>query len=188
MKASFSWVSESPGRTTIAGRTQPWSMTMALDARVEVLFAQRDIQPGEEVCITYHSFSTVMYANMSDPEEDFKAIQRNLIERGIICRDDCFCKDPGARKLVLKGRRLNTKVKRMAGRDGTLDRLEETAKKLVVIQESLNVTPHLDRCATYLRSCAIAIGRSYDEPNFPGLGITSSSLLRPVKSLGPTPR
>lgn len=132
-------------------------------ARVEVLFAQRDIQPGEEVCITYHSFSSVMYAKMSDPEEDFQAIERKLFERGIICSDDCYCKDPDARKLVLEGRELNTKIKRMAGRDGTFDRIEETAKKLVVIQESLNVTPHLDRCTTYLRSCTIAIGRCKDE-------------------------
>jgi len=50
-------------------------------ARVEIIFAQRDIQPGEEVCICYYSFSSLNLERPTAalaPEEEFKFIQETL--------------------------------------------------------------------------------------------------------------
>ena len=113
-------------------------------ARVEVIFAQREIQPGEEICISYCSFASLNLerpmASKKGPEAEFEAIQRTLFNTwGIVCPSNCFCKDPTARKLVLEGRRIKDEVDDLAGR-GWIEKALLTASKLLEIQRRLNIS------------------------------------------------
>lgn len=76
-------------------------------ARVEILYAERDINPGEEICILYTPFTELL----PDPfliwwrtiESEFEAYKKLLLLKwNIICPADCFCNDPNARKLIVE--------------------------------------------------------------------------------------
>ena len=97
-------------------------------ARVQIIFSLRDIQPGEEICICYYAHLTLdmepdsvvrrrdppvavlrsMIQQGKNPREfDFIVNESNLkLNWGIICPEDCFCKNPEKRKLILKAKQL----------------------------------------------------------------------------------
>ena len=93
-------------------------------ASVEILYAQRDIQPGEEVCISYCSFNNISIerrcpivykssknANELTPEEEFHCVKVSLESNwGITCPVDCFCNDPVIKSLVVRARQLRIDV------------------------------------------------------------------------------
>ncbi len=110
-------------------------------ARVEIIFAQRDIQIGEEVCICYYSFSSLNLERPTAglaPEEEFKFIQKTLLTTwGITCPENCFCKDLEIRKLVLEGRKINAKIDDCAGKGWIEDALE-FGEKMLDIQKRLH--------------------------------------------------
>ncbi len=89
-------------------------------ACVAILFAQRDIQPGEEICIDYTYFRALEPSRPTaklDSKEEFKLIQSNLLDKfGIICPDDCFCKNSESKKLIVKGRKLHEEVLLLASK------------------------------------------------------------------------
>ncbi len=86
-----------------------------LPARVAILFAQKDIQPGEEITICYYP---KMFSLMPDDrmpgtnpkwniDEEFSFAKKELKStHGITCPDDCSCNDPAIRALVVEGRLL----------------------------------------------------------------------------------
>ena len=128
-------------------------------ARVEIVFAQREIQPGEEVCISYCSFASL---NLERPtavlstETEFQFIQKTLLTTwGIVCPTDCFCKDPAARELVLEGRRINNEMDVLAGK-GWLEEALLKGEKLTEIQRRLNVS-WLCRAGTHFYCFQIAV-------------------------------
>lgn len=115
-------------------------------ARVEILFAQKEIPTGEEVCISYCSFANLNSERpipptaKNDPEAEFEFVQRTLLTTwGITCPSNCYCKDPSIRQLVIEGRRIKAKIDVMAGRGWTEDALE-AGDKLMDIQRRLGVS------------------------------------------------
>ena len=111
------------------------------NARVEILFAQREIQAGEEICISYLSFSNIskkrMFSMLLPPEREFRMIKAQLKFRGIECPADCFCNDPNIRSLVVKGRKLNIEVEKLADSGNPVASLI-AAKELLDIQETIH--------------------------------------------------
>lgn len=115
-------------------------------ARVEIIFSQREIEPGVEVCICYCSFASLnterpMPATARlNPEAEFQFIQQTLLNTwGITCPAGCYCKDPTARQLVLEGRCIKNKVDFQAGRGWIEDALN-SGEKLLDIQRRLNLS------------------------------------------------
>jgi len=110
-------------------------------ARVEILFAQRDILPGEEICICYCSFSNLnLERPTSDlpPEEEFQFIQKTLLTTwGITCPKNCFCKESEIRKLVLEGRKLNAEIEDFISK-GLIEEALESGEKMLDIQKCLH--------------------------------------------------
>ncbi len=109
-------------------------------AHVDVLVALWDIQPGEEICISYTSFSDIntvrVYGNV--PEElEYFMIQRELSKYGIECPKDCYCKNQDARELVTKGRKLATQFETLA-QSGKLEKAVEVCEKLLDVHKFLN--------------------------------------------------
>ncbi len=82
-------------------------------AGVAILFAQKDIQPDEEICICYYFPFFWLAPDDSVPnsvpneEEDFCFWKNQLASKyGINCSTDCSCYDPAFRALILEGRQL----------------------------------------------------------------------------------
>lgn len=113
-------------------------------ARVDVLFALRDIQPGEEICVTYCSFGRMDVsrptARLRPPEMEFSVYPMTLkLNWNIVCPTDCYCKDPNARKLVMEGRRLNDEIQFQADRGNTEAALM-AGEKLLEIHGKFNLS------------------------------------------------
>jgi len=78
-------------------------------ARVRILVAQEDIQPGQEICITYSAFGCLLNDYISSTKNDLL----NLLRNGHVwypCPADCYCKNPRSKKLVLEGKKLFKKL------------------------------------------------------------------------------
>jgi len=78
-------------------------------ARVAILFAQKDIQAGEEISICYYAslfLLTPSSIGMSTEEEFHHCKNQLALEYGITCSTDCSCHDPTILDLVKEGRRL----------------------------------------------------------------------------------
>ena len=84
------------------------------DKSVLVLYANRYIQIGEEICTSYTSSLEMdavrPYIGMN-PDKELKLIE-DTIERqyGIICQSDCVCQDVTVRQMVQKGRRISDNI------------------------------------------------------------------------------
>jgi len=131
-------------------------------ARVVVLFAQKDILPGDEICISYISFADFALdretVDLSTPEEEFKSVQDYLAANwGISCPKDCFCKDINSRKLVIKGRRIHKEMSLLVGQKQTEEALE-FGDKFLNIQRLLDVS-WLKRVETEYHCFQIALMR-----------------------------
>lgn len=105
---------------------------------VEVLYANRDIQIGEEICISYFSCFSMdkrrLYAGR-DADSEFELIKYDLEDQyGIICPADCACQDTAIRKWVVKGRLLYAKVDRQM-RGGQPVAALQSLNQLLAIQK-----------------------------------------------------
>jgi len=115
------------------------------NARVQILYALRDIPQGEEICFSYSLFPNLflgktLKSQLSPSTDEFKFLQRALyINWGFQCPDDCFCKDPIARKLVADGKELDTRMDVYVMR-GRIEEALEAGNKLLEIQRKLNVS------------------------------------------------
>ena len=110
-------------------------------AHVEILFAQRDIEPGEEICISYLSFASLdaqrVTAGMRNAAIEYKLIQMSLLARwAVICPSDCICKDRAIHKLIAQGRQLNIEKEKLAESCKPQEALE-CAEELLKVQEAL---------------------------------------------------
>jgi hypothetical protein len=77
------------------------------DKRVVILFAERDINPGEEICFDYLPFN--------DPTANFAHRSSALkIKWGITCRSDCVCLNEEMKALVAESRHLDESIYRLA--------------------------------------------------------------------------
>lgn len=104
-------------------------------AKVEILFAQREIQAGEEICISYLSFANInaerMFARLA-PEEEFRMIKVQLKLRGVVCPADCFCNDSKIRSLVIQARGMHNEIDRLAA-------YQRPACALKIVQNLLDI-------------------------------------------------
>jgi len=96
---------------------------------VKVLFAERDIKPGEEICINYAPFS--------DISKSFSATSsRSLLQMkwGIICKQDCFCRNKDTEKLIKSAKELDEGIFRLAG-SGKARLALSSVDKLINLQD-----------------------------------------------------
>ena len=128
-------------------------------ARVQVIFAHRDIQPGEEICLNYYNFASMdsdrPTAKM-EPEAEFRYVEQFLFKKwGIVCPDDCYCKCPKNRELVIEGRRIYGQMEDLLGKCRTEDALA-LGGRLLDIHRSLDVSrPELANAHHYLLNIAL---------------------------------
>ena len=130
-------------------------------ARVNILVAQQDIQPGEEICIIYsffgcfisprHGFVHPKDAGLSPDDQHFAHIKRSLmVNWGITCPPDCYCKNPQAKKLVLEGKKLYKMMVSFATESRFEDALT-AGENLLNIESQFNTKCWVQRADIYLK-------------------------------------
>ena len=108
---------------------------------MEILFAQRDIQPGEEICFAYLSVTNLSAsrptAGLNDAQAELEIIRDKLeLNWGITCPVDCSCKNPTILDLVARGRKLSIEMDRLVDSLQAEEALE-CADRLLEVQEAL---------------------------------------------------
>jgi len=137
-------------------------------ARVRVLLAQKDIQPGEEIYIIYSELANLEknfqidvspreipkyhtavrqkygLTDADHPDElEFGMIQWSLeYSWGIKCPPDCFCKNPRVKKLVMEGRRCSKEMLKL-GSKGRIEDALKAGDRLLEIEKELNFSWNL---------------------------------------------
>ena len=110
-------------------------------SRVEILYATRDIQPGEEICFSYRSCNNISHSRpLANTDTDTEAALIKLLLKkswDIICPDNCFCNDKTIRELVIKGRKLAVEIENWADLMQPKKALK-LAKELFVIQDQIH--------------------------------------------------
>lgn len=123
-------------------------------SKVEILYACRDIQEGEEICFGYRLFTNVI-SSLPFPgmtiDTEFGSIGAVLqLKWGITCPSDCYCKDEKLKEDVVKLRSLFEKFDRLRLRclDPTVNRSAKPyssaalliADDILALQEKLNAS------------------------------------------------
>ena len=113
-------------------------------AHVAILFALKDIQPGEEICICYYaSFFMLVpmkHSTVMSVEEEFNFYKKVLAsDYGITCSTNCYCQDPTILTLVKEGRHLYATTDALATQLKTEEALA-AGEKLLGIYRRLNVS------------------------------------------------
>ena len=118
-------------------------------ARVAILFAQEDIQPGTEISICYYAPFFCLINSNSLPgmnpefniEEELKFVKNQVLTtvHGFTCSADCSCHDPAFRALVQEGRKMNGTFTDLAKKLKVEEALV-AGEKLLDIHRRLNVS------------------------------------------------
>jgi hypothetical protein len=98
--------------------------------QVKILFSERPIEEGEEICIAYVNYSDI--SSTISPIESRLSLQTTW---GIICPEDCPCRDPERHKIIRESRELDSRIYRMGSTNNTEGALR-AVKKLVENLES----------------------------------------------------
>ena len=118
-------------------------------AHVAILFAQKDIQPGEEIEMCYYSPFNSTYEPKALSEvlpsrifEEELAVNKNAILslHGITCSTDCFCNDPVIRELVREGREIYYSTIGYHYRKFNVEEALAAGDKLLDIHRRLNIS------------------------------------------------
>jgi len=113
-------------------------------AHALVVYANRDIRPGEEILMDKIPFTRMdrdrPSARFKSLKDAYKDRESQLRKMGIVCPPDCYCKDPQARKLVQEGIKANDHMEKplYLSTPGEFEKAFETGEKLLAIQKRLD--------------------------------------------------
>jgi len=116
-------------------------------AQVDILFALKDIQPGEEIFISYYSHLLALGSaclSNSNPKwnlgKEFNYLKNRILSGfGITCPASCSCNDPTIRALIHEARQLDRTVMTLADQFKS-DKALVADEKLLKIYGRLNVS------------------------------------------------
>ena len=139
-------------------------------ARVSILYATRDIQPGEEITTChfapfYHLRPYSLPVGVVLPEFNSIEEEVNYFRESVhdcTCPSDCFCNDPAILALVREGRQIQPTIMELTN----LNKIEEAlvaGDKLINIHRRLNVS-WAPRGMTFYNLFRIAIRSSVTFP------------------------
>ncbi len=135
-------------------------------ARVAILFAQKDILPGEEISICYyHPFSKFPVEQRSglpdcSLEEELDVTRNTTLHLyGITCPTGCFCKDPAVRNLFNEAAKLYDSTILNFVRENQMEAAMEAGERLLDIHRHLN-SSWVDRANSEYLLFQIAIMKS----------------------------
>jgi hypothetical protein len=98
--------------------------------QVKILYSERPIEEGEEICIAYVSYDDIS-SNLSPTKTRFSL----QTEWGITCPEDCICRDTERHEIVQESRELDSLIYHMGSTNNPAGALR-AVKKLVDNLES----------------------------------------------------
>lgn len=106
-------------------------------ARVIIIFSLREIQSGEEICICYCEHVDRDIININ-PDINLSISNESKLNFswGIICPDDCFCKNENTRRLIDEAKPLCVQLRRSS----TISARVKAGVKLLEIYELLGIS------------------------------------------------
>jgi hypothetical protein len=118
--------------------------------KVIVLVARKDIQPGEEITISYTNFDDISQTLSSN-------FARGILENkwGIICPSDCYCRQDSVNSLVAKMKALDRSVYDKLSSGNANDALTDVKKLLSLYGTTNLVDMNLQR--TYYDAFQVCI-------------------------------
>jgi len=110
-------------------------------ARVKITLAQRNIQPGEEICVIYTNFGNLELNTSHFPSvEEFDVTEMNLaMNWGFTCPADCYCKNPDVKMLILEANEAYRQLL-LLGSKGRVEEALKAGERVVEIHEQLNIS------------------------------------------------
>ena len=119
-------------------------------ARVAILFAQINIEPGEEVTICYYTpffelqphsrFVSLIITETNSIEEELSFFRNFMASSyGIICPSDCSCYDPAILALVREGRQILSTIVELTN-ENKIEEALAAGDKVIDIHKRLNVS------------------------------------------------
>jgi len=141
-------------------------------ALVAVLVSLKDIQPGDEISISYYAPFFVLHSRISmpgmgrDPSivQELNYVKKSLLYDafGITCPADCPCFDPAIPALVKEGRKIYQTAVDLA-KENKIEEALTAGEKLLDVHRRLNVSC-VDRGFTEFRLFQIAVQKSETLP------------------------
>jgi len=129
------------------------SMSYDRNARVLIISSIQEIQPGEEILISYYvhlmlhekalqNRDTFMDLwNQKEGLDPFEHEKEHLKNKwGIICPEDCACKDPEVRLLAMKGKPLFRKMLSSMEKGRTMDACIAAEMVLDIYDQLVNIS------------------------------------------------
>jgi len=117
-------------------------------ARVAILFAQKDIQVGEEITICYYAPFFKLGVNERFPgpnpdwslEEEFIFAKEQILFsiHGITCPVDCVCRNPSFRALICETKKIYATIIELTRQYKTEEALD-AGEKLLDVYRRLNI-------------------------------------------------
>lgn len=95
---------------------------------VKILFSERDIQPGEEICISYTGFSDCAFSITAENARFYLRQKWN-----IQCSNGCYCYKNEVIQMALRAKCLDDKIYQVASTTS------DTVKALQLIRELLDI-------------------------------------------------
>ena len=117
---------------------------------MKIVFAERDIAEGEEICISYQSFN-----DLSREYSHYLSEAILKTKWGIICPQDCVCRDPAIQKLIDQSRKLQSSFVKMVC-EGNAKGALGNAQLLMKNQEKIH-SPWIDKIGTLFDAFQFAI-------------------------------
>ncbi len=140
------------GKLDLSGLSEPNACTIYDEtARVAVLFAIKDIQPGEEISICYYSSFIGFDSNPRmeginpdlNAEEELNYVKNQTLSLyGITCPTDCYCYDPAVLDLVKEAKQIRETLLDLVNR-------YKTEEALVAGERLLDIHRRLDTSWVY---------------------------------------
>ena len=120
-------------------------------AKAKVLYAERDIQPDEEICISYTNF-TDCSASMTPEEARFIL----AIKWKIQCSPDCYCYQPDIVEAAERAKYLDEQIQIVASTSPNTTKALKLIRELLSIHEKIS-SSQVSRMRTFYDGFQIAI-------------------------------
>jgi hypothetical protein len=125
---------------------------------VKVLLSERDIQVGEEICISYTNFND---CSKSWTPESSRAILASKWD--INCPGDCFCRQPQISQLLIRSKQLDEDIYTLASTTADSAAALRLVRELLSIHNDLH-SSWISKARTYYDGFQVAIMRKSTLP------------------------
>jgi hypothetical protein len=149
--------------------------------QVKVLYSERPIAEGEEICIAYVSYNDI--GSKISPIESRLSLQTKW---GITCPEDCPCRDPERRKIIRQSRELDSIIYQMGSTMNPEGALRAVKKLVKNLESNFHILMNLQRAyhdgfqIAIMKRKTISLGKEYAKKSYDIISSLQHPLSRDV--------